>query len=166
MDDLYHDSTFDENDDSYEHHDIDLLTGKLRCFRKARATCTVLLHLVNSNKYRSLRLLLLKSKRRYRNLLRRFPNNRIYNGMYGFIERTLIVMYNNQNFDGMKEILEWRIEDIKTKMGRLYVLVNNHVEPNAFADITTQTNTAVNNAANIMNGMRGRGRGRGRGIGF
>ena len=86
--------------------------------------------------------------------------------MYGFIERTLIVMYNNQNFDGMKEILEWRIEDIKTKMGRLYVLVNNHVEPNAFADITTQTNTAVNNAANIMNGMRGRGRGRGRGIGF
>ena len=30
MDDLYQNGMFDENDDSYEHHDIDLLTGKLR----------------------------------------------------------------------------------------------------------------------------------------
>ena len=87
-------------DDLYEHHDIDLLTGKLRCFRKAKAMCMVLLHLVKSHQYRSPQLLLLTSKRRYRNLLRRFQNNRIYNGIYGFVQ-TLIVMYNNHNFDGM-----------------------------------------------------------------
>ena len=62
----------------------------------------------------------------------------------------------------MEEVLEWRIEDIKTKMGRINELVNNYVGPHALLDITTQTNTAANNAANIMNGMRGRGRGRGR----
>ena len=53
-------------------------------------------------------------------------------------------MYNNQNFDGMEEVLEWRIEDIKTKMGRLYGLVNNHVGRHAFVDITTPTNNAAN----------------------
>ena len=68
MDDLYQDGTFDENDDSYEHHDIDLLTGKLRCFRKAKATCIVILDLLKICRYRSLRLLLLVSKRSYRNL--------------------------------------------------------------------------------------------------
>ena len=66
----------------------------------------------------------------------------------------------------MEEVLEWRIEDIKTKMGRINELVNNYVGPHAFADITTQTNNAANNcnAANIMNGIS-RGRGRGHGFG-
>ena len=77
MDDLYRDSTFDENDDSYEHHDINLLTGKLRCFRKAKATCIVILDFLKTRRYRSLQLLLLVSKRSYRNLFRRFQNNRI-----------------------------------------------------------------------------------------
>ena len=62
-------------------------------------------------------------------------------------------MYNNHNFDGMVEVLECRIEDIKTKMGGIYALVNNHVERHAFEDII---NTTIN-VANIRNGRR-RGR--------
>jgi len=150
MDDLYQNSTFDENDDSYEHHDIHLLTGKLRCFRKANATCRSILHFLQSHKYQSLLLLLLISRRRYGNLFRRFPNNTIYKGMFRFIE-TLIVMYNNRNVDGMEAVIEWRIQDINMRMGNINPQVNGYVGGHVGTDITNTTINATSNETNITN---------------
>ena len=154
MDDLYQDSTFDENDDSYEHHDSNLLTGKLRCFCKAKATCRSILHLIQRHKYQSLLLLLSISRRRYRNLSERFPNNTIYNGMFELIE-SLIVMYDNRNVDGMKAILEWRIDFITNRMANINPQVNGYVGGHAGTDITNTTNNATNITNNRSTSRRG-----------
>jgi hypothetical protein len=150
MDDLYQDSTFDENDDSYEHHDIHLLTGKLRCFRKAKATCNSILHLIQRHKYRSLLLLLSISRRRYRHLFERFPNNTIYKGMFELIE-TLLVLYNNDDVDGMKTKIKWRIKRINMRMGNINPQVNGYVGGHVGTNITNTTKNATSNETNIKN---------------
>ena len=53
-------------------------------------------------------------------------------------------MYNNHNFDGMKEVLEWKIGEYNTIMGPFNVRVNNYVQNNVFNDITRTTNNATN----------------------
>ena len=54
--------------------------------------------------------------------------------MYRFVQ-DLEVMYNNSNFDGMEQVLKWRIEDIEMKMGRTYALVTGYVDDHVFGDI-------------------------------
>ena len=71
------------------------------------------------------------------------PHNTIYRHMLRFV-RQIIVMYNNLNFDGMKEVLEWKIGEYDRRMGPLNIRVNNYVRNNAFNDITRTTNNATN----------------------
>ena len=53
-------------------------------------------------------------------------------------------MYNTGNFDGMKEVFEWKIGEYDTIMGPLNVRVNNSVQNTVFNDITRTTNNATN----------------------
>ena len=144
MDDLYElDGTYDDEDDTYEHHDHSTVIGTLRCYRKARITCRVILHVLQRNRIPAVRVILVATKQKYKDLVRMISSNTIYRDMLRFV-RQIIVMYNNLNFDGMKEVLEWKIGEYDRRMGPLNIRVNNYVRNNAFNDITRTTNNATN----------------------
>ena len=127
MDDLFElNGTYDHEDDTYKHHDHAMIMGKLRCYRKARITCRVILHILQQNGIPAVRVILVASKQKYKDLVRIFRHNEIYRDMLSLV-RQLVVMYNTGNFDGMKEVFEWKIGEYDTIMGPLNARVNNYV---------------------------------------
>ena len=70
--------------------------------------------------------------------------------MLSFV-RQIVMMYNNGNFDGMKEVLTWKIREYDTKMGDLNTIVNHYVENNAFNDVTR---TTINESNIVYNDTR------------
>ena len=70
MDDLFElHGTRDNEDDDYEHNDDTMIMGRLRCYRKARITCNVILKILQRNQISSLRVMLVASKEKYKNLV-------------------------------------------------------------------------------------------------
>ena len=152
MDDLFDLSgpRNNDEDDDYEHNDDSMILGKLQCYRKARTTCNVILKILQRNRITSLRIILVASKQKYKNFVRRFRHNNVYRDMLSFV-RQIVMMYNHGNFDGMKQVLIWKIREYDTEMGDLNTIVNHYVENNAFNDVTR---TTINESNIVYNDTR------------
>ena len=87
--------------------------------------------------------MLIRSKRTYKILVGDLRYNDVYREMLGFV-RSLVVMYNTNNLDGMKEVLIWKILVYNRKLGDLNAILNNQTQNDAFTDITRTTNNATN----------------------
>ena len=131
VDNYFEDEIFDENYNN-EYHNMDLLTGKLRCFRAAKYSCNELLRVLRQKRYRYLWSIIEKIKQRFKSLHRAFPDNRTYRGMY-LLMRDLKQMYTNTDYATMEE-----------ELARIHVIVNNYVQDHVYTDITTRTNNATN----------------------
>ena len=134
----------------YQQHNNATILGRIVCYRNAIETCRlindILLETNNiseSDQIISLRRMLIRSKRTYKIFVRRFRYNDIYREMLGFV-RSLVVMYNSNNLDGMKEVLRWKIGVYNRKLGDLNAIVNKYTQNSAFIDITRTTNNATN----------------------
>ena len=147
MNGLFSNSNSENN--MYQHHTNATILGRIVCYRNAIKTCRVLFKILDRNyisqrnQIMALRLMLIGSKDKYKNFVRRFRYNDIYRDMLGFV-RSLVVMYNTNNLDGMKEVLRWKIGEYDTILGDLNAILNNHAQNNAFSDITRTTNNATN----------------------
>ena len=88
MDDLFElNGTFDHEDDTYKHHDHAMIMGNLRCYRTARITCRVILHVLQQNRIPAVRFILVASKQTYKDLVRIFRRNVIYRDMLSFVQQ-------------------------------------------------------------------------------
>ena len=148
MNGLFSNSNHDENN-TYQHHNNTTILGRIECYRNAIETCRLILRILERNNISQLnriiflRLMLIRSKQKYKNFVRSFPYNDVYREMLGFV-RSLVVMYNTNNLNGMKEVLGWKIGVYDKILGDLNARVNNYVENNRFSDITRTTNNATN----------------------
>ena len=138
----------DENN-TYQHHNNTTILGRIECYRNAIETCRLINRILERNNISELdriiylRRMLIRSKDKYKHFVRNLPYNDIYREMLGFV-RSLVVMYNSNNLDGMKEVLIWKIRVYNRKLGDLNAIVNNHTQNDAFTDITRTTNNATN----------------------
>ena len=134
---------------TYEHYSDTTILGRIECYRKTIKTCRAILYILERNNISErnriifLRLILIRSKDKYKNFVRRFRYNDVYRDMLGFV-RSLVVMFNTNNLNGMKDVLRWKIGEYDTILGDLNAILNNHAQNNAFSDITRTTNNATN----------------------
>ena len=148
MNGLFSNSNHDENN-TYQHHNNTTILGRIECYRNAIETCRLINRILERNNISeldriiSLRRMLIRSKDKYKHFVRNLPYNDIYREMLGFV-RSLVVMYNSNNLDGMKEVLIWKIRVYNRKLRDLNAIVNNHTQNDAFTDITRTTNNATN----------------------
>ena len=147
MNGLFSNSNSENN--MYQHHNNGTILGRIVCYRKTIKTCRVLFKILDRNyisqrnQIMALRLMLIASKDKYKHFVRNLPYNDIYREMLAFV-RSLIVMYNSNNLDGMKQALIWKIEVYNRKLGDLNAILNNQTQNDAFTDITRTTNNATN----------------------
>ena len=147
MDNVFSNSNSQNN--MYQHHNNATILGRIECYRNAIKTCRNINDILERNNISeldriiSLRRMLIRSKRTYKIFVRYLRYNDIYREMLGFV-RSLVVMFNTNNLDGMKEVLRWKIGEYDTILGDLNARVNNHVQNNAFSDITRTINNATN----------------------
>ena len=147
MNGLFSNSNSENN--MYQHHTNATILGRIVCYRNAIETCRLINRILERNNISELdriiylRRMLIRSKDKYKHFVRNLPYNDIYREMLGFV-RSLVVMYNSNNLDGMKEVLIWKIGVYNRKLGDLNAIVNNHTQNSAFSDITRTTNNATN----------------------
>ena len=147
MNGLFSNSNGENN--MYQQHNNATILGRIVCYRNAIETCRLINRILERNNISeldriiSLRRMLIRSKDKYKHYVRNLPYNDIYREMLGFV-RSLVVMYNSNNLDGMKEVLRWKIGVYNRKLGDLNAIVNNHTHNDAFTDITRTTNNSTN----------------------
>ena len=93
------------------------------------------MHVLQRNRIPAVRVILVASKQTYKDLVRIFRRKEIYRDMLSFV-RQFVVMHNTDNFDGMKEVLEWKIGEYDTMCSMM--------SNNVFNDVTRTTNNATN----------------------